>query len=163
MTTNPKARIEEIEGSRVVTNVDPLIVKEHYEINYLHSYGQDSEFFRQLGKGKLMGSRCRKCEYVYATPRGHCMFCGSETQWHELPLEGKIHTYTTCYSGSESFLNEVPFHLVMVEFEGVNSLFMGRLIGADEEDIEIGMKVKVKFRRNLQFSATDVYFVPDAP
>jgi hypothetical protein len=88
------------------------------------------------------------------------MFCGEPTSWHELPLEGKVHTYTTCYSGSESFLKEVPFHLVMVEFEGVNSLFMGRLIGADEPDIYIGMPVRAKFRRNLRFSATDVYFVP---
>lgn len=160
MTLDRNAKLPEDEGYTVVTGIDPIIVKEHYEIDYLHSYAQDSEFFRNLGRGKLTGSKCRKCNYIYATPRGHCMFCGEPTSWHELPLEGKVHTYTTCYSGSESFLKEVPFHLVMVEFEGVNSLFMGRLIGADEPDIYIGMPVSARFRRNLKFSATDVYFVP---
>ena len=86
--------------------------------------------------------------------------CGSETDWYELPNEGRVHTYTTCYFGSEKFLPETPFNLIMVEFEGVDSLFMARLIGADQEDIKIGMKVKARFRRNLQISPTDVYFVP---
>ena len=48
----------------------------------------------------------------------------------------------------------------MVEFEGVDSLFMSRLIGASQEDIYVGMKVKAKFKRIQKFSPTDVYFVP---
>ncbi len=160
MTIDYDAKMPETQDGTEVYNVDPLIVKSHYEIDYIHSYAQDSEFFRALGKKKLMGSKCRKCGYTYATPRGHCMMCGSETDWYELPNEGRVHTYTTCYFGSEKFLPETPFNLIMVEFEGVDSLFMARLIGADQEDIKIGMKVRAKFRRNLQISPTDVYFVP---
>ena len=160
MTIDYGAKMPETQEGTEVYNVDPLIVKSHYDIDYIHSYAQDSEFFRALGKKKLMGSKCRKCGYTYATPRGHCMMCGSETDWYELPNEGRVHTYTTCYFGSEKFLPETPFNLIMVEFEGVDSLFMARLIGADQEDIKIGMKVKARFRRNLQISPTDVYFVP---
>ena len=160
MTIDYDAKMPETQEGTEVYNVDPLTVKSHYEIDYIHSYAQDSEFFRALGKKKLMGSKCRKCGYTYATPRGHCMMCGSETDWYELPNEGRVHTYTTCYFGSEKFLPETPFNLIMVEFEGVDSLFMARLIGADQEDIKIGMKVKARFRRNLQISPTDVYFVP---
>lgn len=160
MTIDPNAKMPETQSGTEVYNVDPLIVKSHYEIDYIHSFAQDSEFFRALGKKKLMGSKCRKCGYTYATPRGHCMMCGAETDWYELPGVGKVHTFTTCYFGSEEFLPETPFHLIMVEFEGVDSLFMARLIGADSEDIKIGMKVRAKFRRNQKFSPTDVYFVP---
>ena len=160
MTIDYDAKMPETQEGTEVYNVDPLTVKSHYEIDYIHSYAQDSEFFRALGKKKLMGSKCRKCGYTYATPRGHCMMCGSETEWYELPSEGRVHTYTTCYFGSEKFLPETPFNLIMVEFEGVDSLFMARLIGADQEDIKIGMKVKARFLRNLQISPTDVYFVP---
>ena len=160
MTIDYDAKMPETQEGTEVYNVDPLIVKSHYDIDYIHSYAQDSEFFRALGKKKLMGSKCRKCGYTYATPRGHCMMCGSETDWYELPNEGRVHTYTTCYFGSEKFLPETPFNLIMVEFEGVDSLFMARLIGADQEDIKIGMKVKARFRRNLQIRPTDVYFVP---
>lgn len=160
MTINPNAKMEETQKGTEVYSFDPLVVKSHYEIDYIHSYAQDSEFFRALGKKKIMGSKCKKCGYVFATPRSHCMECGAETEWHELPNKGKIHSYTTCYFGSEEFLPETPFHLVLVEFEGVDSLFLARLIGADAEDLYIGMPVKAKFRRNLKISPTDVYFVP---
>ncbi len=160
MTLNPNAKMPETQKGTEVYSIDPLVVKSHYEIDYIHSYAQDSEFFRALGKKKIMGSKCKKCSYTYATPRGHCMMCGAETEWYQLPNEGKVHTFTTCYFGSEEFLPETPFHLIMVEFEGVDSLFMARLIGVDAEDLKVGMKVRAKFRRNQRFSPTDVYFVP---
>jgi uncharacterized OB-fold protein len=160
MSIDPNAKMPETQEGTEVYNVDPLIVKSHYEIDYIHSYAQDSEFFRALGKKKLMGSKCKECGYTYATPRGHCMMCGAETEWYQLPNEGKVHTFTTCYFGSEEFLKETPFNLIMVEFEGVDSLFMARLIGAEQEDIFVGMPVKAKFKRNQKFSPTDVYFVP---
>ena len=90
------------------------------------------------------------------------MECGSETEWYKLPNEGKIHAFTTCYFGGEAFLNETPFHLVLVEFEGVDSLFMSRIIGVDTEDLYVGMPIRAKFRRNLKLNPTDVYFVPKA-
>ena len=160
MTIDPNAKMEETQEGTEVYSFDPLIVKSHYEIDYIHSYAQDSEFFRALGKKKLLGSKCKKCGYVFATPRAHCMECGAETTWYELPLEGRIHSYTTCYFGSEEFLPQTPFNLVLVEFDGVDSLFLGRLIGASQEDMYIGMPVRAKFRRNLKISPTDVYFVP---
>ena len=64
MTLNPNARMEETQNGTEVYNVDPLIVKSHYEIDYIHSYAQDSEFFRALGKKKLMGSKCKECGYT---------------------------------------------------------------------------------------------------
>ncbi len=164
MTINPNAKMEESQDGTEVYNIDPLIVKSHYEIDYIHSYAQDSRFFTSLGKKKLMGTRCKNpnCGYSYATPRMHCMICGSETEWIELPGKGKIHSYTTCYFGSEAFLKETPFHLVLVEFEGIDSVFLARLIGADTEDLYIGMPIVAKFKRLQSFSPTDVYFVPSA-
>ncbi len=162
MTINPNAKMEESQEGTEVYNIDPLIVKSHYEIDYIHSYAQDSKFFTSLGKRKLMGTKCKNpdCGCVYATPRMHCMECGSETEWIELPKSGRIHSYTTCYFGSEAFLSQTPFHLIMVEFDGVDSLFLARLIGADTEDLYIGMPVVAKFKRLQSFSPTDVYFVP---
>ncbi len=160
MVLNPNAKMPETQEGTEVYNVDPLIVKSSYTIDYIHSFAQDSEFFKALGKKKLMGSKCKECGYKYATPRGHCMMCGAETEWVEMPNEGKVHSYTTCYFGSEAFLPETPFNLVLVEFEGFDSLFLSRLIGADQEDLYVGMPIRAKFKRNLRYSPTDVYFVP---
>jgi len=181
-------KLPETEEGTVLFNIDPIIIKQHYEIDYVHSYAQDSPFFAGLTKKKLLGSRCTKCGYTYATPRGHCMECGTKTEWFELPLEGRVHTFTTCYFGSEAFLKETPFTLILVEFDGINTLFLSRLIGVKPDGVhpvrslhtkddkritqsekprnltsngvKIGMKVRARFLRNCKFKPTDVYFVP---
>ena len=157
---NKNAKLTENEQGTVLFNVDPIIVKDHYEIDYLHSYAQDSPFFAGLANKKLLGSHCEVCDVTYATPRSHCMECGDETAWVELPQEGRVHTYTTCYFGGEAFLDETPFTLVLVEFDGVDTLFLSRLIGVEAEEVEVGMPIKARFVRNSKFKATDVYFVP---
>jgi hypothetical protein len=167
------AKLEEVMTGTMVFNVpfpkdlsslkemSPIVIKHPYSIEYLHSYGQDSPFFAGLANKKLLGTRCGRCRYTYATPRLHCANCGKETDWVELPQEGRVHTFTTCYFGSEEFLKETPFHLILVEFDGADTLLLARLIGVSApEDIRIGMKVKAKFRRNSQLKPTDVYFVP---
>jgi len=155
-----KAKLLETEEGTVLFSVDPIIIKDHYEIDYLHSYAQDSPFFAGLAKKKLLGSRCTACGYRYATPRGHCMECGVATEWFELPLEGSVHTYTTCFFGGEAFLKETPFTLILVEFNKVDTLFLSRLVGAEPDEVSINMPVRAKFLRNCKFKATDVYFVP---
>jgi uncharacterized OB-fold protein len=167
------AKLEEVMTGTTVFNVpfpkdlsllkemSPIVIRHPYSIEYLHSYGQDSPFFAGLANKTLLGTRCGPCRYTYATPRLHCANCGGETDWTELPQEGRVHTFTTCYYGSEEFLKETPFHLILVEFDGVDTLLLARMIGVDSpEDIRIGMKVKAKFRRNSQLKPTDVYFVP---
>jgi uncharacterized protein len=157
MVNEPK--LPEIERGTEVFSVDPLIVRDHFEINYVHSYKQDTPFFHGLSKKKLLGSHCRKCRYKYATPRTHCMYCGGATEWFELPTEGRIHSWTVCYFAAEEFLKDVPFTLALVEFDGVDTLFLSRLIGVERADIHIGMKVKARFRRKATWSVRDVYFV----
>jgi uncharacterized OB-fold protein len=141
----------------------PIITKSHYEIDYIHSYGQDSPFFAGLANGKLMGTRCPRCPYTYGTPRLHCMYCGEECDWIELPQEGFIHTFTVCHYGSQEFLPETPFILILVEWPGVNTLFLSRLVGVDPMAPSlswVGMKVRARFKRLSRFKPTDVYFVP---
>jgi uncharacterized OB-fold protein len=155
-----KAHLSEGDEGTVLYRTDPIVLKWHYEIDYIHSYAQDSPFFVGLSQGKLLGSACTRCRTTYATPRAHCMECGAKTGWIELPREGKIHTFTTCYFGGEAFLKETPFTLILVEFKGINSLFLSRLIGLEPEKVRIGLPVRAKFRRLSTFKVTDVYFVP---
>ncbi len=142
--------------------MSPIIIKQPYHIDYVHSFGQDSPFFAGLANGRLLGTRCHRCDYTYATPRSACISCGRETDWVELPRVGRVHTYTTCYFGSEEFLAECPFNLILVEFEAVDTLFLARLNGIAPEAIRIGMEVRARFVRHARFRPTDVYFEPAA-
>jgi len=144
----------------IVYGVDPLIVHDHYEIDYRHSYAEDSPFFIGLTKGQLLASRCTACRYTYATPRVHCMECGQATDWLELPLTGRVHTFTTCHYGGELFLKETPFTLILVEFDGADTLFLSRLKGMPSERVRIGLLVAAHFAKTPSFKVTDVWFEP---
>jgi uncharacterized OB-fold protein len=87
------------------------------------------------------------------------MYCGGTTEWFELPTVGRVHSWTVCYFAAQEFLKDVPFALVLVEFDDVDTLFLSRLVGVERTDIQIGMKIKAKFRRKATWSVRDVYFV----
>ena len=142
--------------------MSPIIVKQPYHIDYIHSFGQDSPFFAGLSNGKLLSTKCPVCKYTYGTPKAHCMECGSKTEWFLLPEVGRIHTFTVCYFGSEEFLKETPYILILVEWDRVNTLFLSRLVGVDPKTASldlVGKKVRAQFKRNAKFKPTDVYFV----
>jgi uncharacterized protein len=147
---------------RDANGVESLVIKSPYSIQYIHSYAEDSPFFLGLAEGRLRGSCCtnKKCQTCYATPRGHCMVCGSATEWYDLPLKGKLHSWTTCHFGSEAFLKETPYNLALVEFEGADSVLLVRLKDCVESEIYVGMPVEARFDPNPKYSITDVWFVP---
>ena len=60
------------------------------------------------------------------------MYSGAETKWIDITdVPAKVHAFTVCYFGSEEFLPECPFVLALIEFEGVNTLLLTRLMGVD--------------------------------
>lgn len=141
---------------------EALVIQSPYTIRYIHSYAEDTPFFLGLAEGKLLGSKCTGCGFVYATPRGHCMECGAATRWFELPRHGQVHSWTTCRFGSEAFLKETPYNLCLVEFEGAGSLLLARLRDCTEPEIYVGMPVEARFDPKPKYSITDVWFVPSA-
>jgi uncharacterized OB-fold protein len=143
-----------------VRGSDPLIIGDHFDIEYRHSYAQDSPFFTGIAQGKLLGTECKRCDFRFATPRLHCNRCGRRTRWIELPLDGNVHTFTTCYQAGELFRDETPFSLILVEFKGADTFFLSRLVGPDPAAIKIGMAVTARFVTPPKFRITDVYFVP---
>lgn len=160
-TEESQAKSQASKGGNLYA-LDPLIIQDHYEIDYRHSYAQDSPFFVGLSKGDLLGSRCTSCHYMYATPRSHCMECGAATTWEKLPLAGRIHTFTVCHYGGESFLKETPYTLVLVEFDNVNTLFLSRLKNISHDDVHIGLPIRPRFAETPTFKVTDVWFEPMA-
>lgn len=152
------------EALEFLKKMAPIQIEQDYHITYLHSYGQDSPWFAGLSNRRLLGSRDPNGGYVYANPRGHDMYSGAETKWVDITnLPAQVHAFTVCYFGSEEFLPETPYVLALIEFEGVNTLLLTRLMGVDPEAASlnwIGMPVKPHFLRNSKLKPTDVYFSP---
>jgi uncharacterized OB-fold protein len=152
------------EALEFLKKMAPIQIEQDYKITYLHSYGQDSPWFAGLANKHLLASRDPGSGYIYANPRGHDMYSGDETKWVDITgLPAHVHAFTVCYFGSEEFLPECPFVLALIEFEGVNTLLLTRLMGVDPAapSLEwIGMSVKPHFLRNSKLKPTDVYFSP---
>ncbi len=92
------------------------------------------------------------------------MYTGDETDWIDITeRKAAVHAFTVCHFGSESFLEETPYVLILVEFEGVDTLLLSRLLGVDPEQANlnwIGMELEPQFLRNSKLNPTDEYFVP---
>lgn len=175
MADRNKTQVEETLEGAVVYNVPmprdlkaldgmaPIVMKSPYQVDYIHSYGQDSPFFAGLSNKRILGTRCTTCGHVYATPKKSCMECGGECDWVEMPKEARVHAFTVCHFGSEEFLPECPYVLALLEFEGADTLFLTRLRGVDASAPTldwIGMKVRARFRRLARLNPTDVWFEP---
>jgi uncharacterized OB-fold protein len=154
----------EPEALAFLKKLAPIQIEQDYKITYLHSYAQDSPWFAGLSNRVLLANREPQTGYAYATPRGHDMYSGQETEWIDISdREARVHAFTVCHFGSEEFLPETPFILALIEFDGVNTLLLTRLLGLDplEASLDwIGMPVQPKFLRNSKLKPTDVYFVP---
>lgn len=142
----------------------PIQIEQEYQITYLHSYGQDSPWFAGLSNRRLLANQAPGSGYTYAIPRGHDIYSGEETVWIDITdRPASMHAFTVCYFGSQEFLPETPYVLAMIEFEGVNTLLLSRLMGVDPQQPSldwIGMHVKPRFLRNSKLKPTDVYFIP---
>jgi len=142
----------------------PIQIEQEYKITYLHSYGQDSPWFAGLSNRRLLASQAPGSGYTYAMPRGHDVYTGEETNWIDITdCPATVHAFTVCYFGSQEFLPETPYVLAMIEFEGVNTLLLSRLMGVDPQQPSlawIGMRVRPRFLRNSKLKPTDVYFIP---
>lgn len=79
----------------------PLQIEQDYKITYLHSYGQDSPWFAALSNKKLLANREPESSYTYATPRGHDIYSGAETEWIDITdRQAQVHAFTVCHFGS---------------------------------------------------------------
>ncbi len=118
------------EALAILKRMAPILIEQPYQITYLHSYGQDSPCFAGLANSTCWRRRTR-CPAT-PTPRraAHDMYTGAETDWIDSPTGRRsVHAFTVCYFGSEEFLPETPYVLALIEFEGVNTLFLDAAAG----------------------------------
>lgn len=139
-----------------------MVVYRPHGVLYHHSYGLVSKFFKGLIEQKLFGSKCPKCGTVYCPPRAHCWnpLCRvAETVWIELPLKGKIHTFSIMLFSADAFLELLPFVLGYVQIEGAHTALPIQVV-TSPLDVFVGQEVEIKFRQERKGDLMDIYAVP---
>jgi hypothetical protein len=97
---------------------------------------------------RLEAARCEACDKVLFPPRTVCPGCGGCTfETTVLPREGKVVTFTVVRVPPAGFTEQSPLPIAIVELDnGVKVMVqVGDL--ADPEELEIGMPVRLEFRR----------------
>lgn len=125
-----------------------MLLELEQRFRYRHSLGKTSRFFLALEEGVLLGSRCCACGGVWLPPRALCPDDLTITSWQQLPGTGRLMSWTGC-SRAPSYADTggAPYLLAYVALEGASTLFLHRLRGVDEGELEHGMPVRVAFSR----------------
>ncbi len=97
---------------------------------------------------RLEAAKCEACEKIHYPPRVVCSKCGGSTFENiTLPREGKVVTFTIVRVPPAGFTEQTPLPIAIVEvMDGVRLMVqIGDL--EDPSDLEIGMPVRLEFRR----------------
>jgi len=100
------------------------------------------KFMEELKKGKLTGTRCKKCATKYLPPRAHCK-CGShEMEFYEAPTRGKLLTYTLVTFPPETMSGYAPYTVAVAELED-GSRLLAQTTGVTPKSLQVGMPIQV--------------------
>lgn len=101
-----------------------------------------NDFVDYLEKGKVMGTKCKKCGARFFPPRADCAKClSSDIEWFEVEGKGKLLTFSTLTFAPTGFGDDVPYTLGTVDY-GDYRVFgrVDKSVPVDE--MAVGMEVK---------------------
>jgi len=107
---------------------------------------------------RMEAGKCTACGEVHFPPRRVCMKCGKqEFETVVLPDTGTVETYTVIRVAPDEFTDLSPYAVALVKLDDGTRL-MSQLVDVDLEKIEIGLPVKIEFRRVRDDGAAGVLF-----
>ena len=111
-----------------------------------YTFGLAGErFFRALQDGRILGTRCPRCQHTYVPAALFCERCmGALEEWVDVGLSGEVHTYTVLHAALDGGRLERPELIAFVRL-GDGGL-VHRLGEVEADDVHIGMAVEAVFR-----------------
>lgn len=109
------------------------------------SYIDTKEFWDGAKRGKLMLQFCTETKRFQHFPRPVSLFTGRKTvEWREASGYGTVYSWTVTRSPWPGHEQRAPYICAYVELdEGVR--FLCNLVDCDEDEIQIGMPVEVRW------------------
>jgi hypothetical protein len=105
---------------------------------------------------RLEAGKCTKCSTIFFPPRLICSGCGSkEFKTVQLSDTGKIITFTTIRVAPAQFATEVPYSIAIVKLDD-GAKITTQVVECKPEDLEIGTKVKLVFRKLYEEGKTGI-------
>ncbi|UCF79668.1 MAG: Zn-ribbon domain-containing OB-fold protein [Candidatus Eiseniibacteriota bacterium] len=107
-----------------------------------------SRYWREIPQRyRLEAAKCTGCGKVSFPPRSKCPKCGGvEFDEARLPEKGVVKTFTIIRVAPSQFVEQAPYAVGIVELEGGVKI-TAQIVDCPLEDIKIGQKVRIEFRR----------------
>jgi hypothetical protein len=124
-------------------------------------------FYAELGKKKIVGTKCPKCQTVYVPPRSLCGCCWTPlSKWVELKDQGELVNYTVAHVDHRGNDLSAPKILGMVKLQGggqKSTPIFGEIKGVALDQVKVGMKLAAVWAAEPQGELTDLsHFQPVA-
>lgn len=107
-----------------------------------------SRYWREIPQRyRLEANKCKSCKTVYFPPRLLCPECKkSDLVETKLVEKGEVVSYTIIRVPPQQFIDQTPYAIGIIKLDdGVN--LMGQIVDCDFEDLKIGMRVRIEFRK----------------
>ncbi|MFO8017417.1 MAG: OB-fold domain-containing protein [Promethearchaeia archaeon] len=121
------------------------------------------KMFDEFENKELIGNQCPECNDVFLPPRKICGKCHVtiplEENWVDLPDTGTLVNYTlTPYKVNERGARTVSSKRMigMVQIDGCSTSIIYELLDMEPEELETGLKVKVKWAEKPKGSPEDI-------
>jgi uncharacterized OB-fold protein len=108
-------------------------------------------------KFAFVGSACRVCGQVHVPPRRVCAGCGAVDRMERRPLANNAGTVATYTVDRLAFSPSPPMIDAVVDFDG-GGRYTLEVADAAPEDVEIGTRIELTFRRLYTAGGVHNYF-----
>ncbi|MER6097877.1 Zn-ribbon domain-containing OB-fold protein [Streptomyces sp. NPDC001728] len=118
-------------------------------------------YWDAAAEGRLLLRRCAACDRVHHYPREFCPHCWSEdARWEEASGRATLYTWSVVHRNDlPPFGERVPYVAAVVDLaEGPR--MMTEVVDVAEDDLRIGMQLRVAFRREGAEGSAGVVTVP---
>lgn len=105
-------------------------------------------FWDAAADQRLVVQRCSECGHWIWQPRPLCPSCHTpDPEWTDVSGDGAVVSWTVIHPPVlRAWRDDVPFAVLLIELdEGVR--MVGRLVDADFEELRIGDRVSLRWRR----------------
>lgn len=118
-------------------------------VGHRYTPGRAGEvFFTALRDGGvLLGSRCSRCNVVYAPARAFCERCFSELAPDtEVGPGGELTSFTIAFVDVDGRPLDVPITYGLVRLDGADTVLLHVVLDVGDEPLEIGRRVEAVLR-----------------
>lgn len=140
-----------------------LITEWHAQMIWAWDSGRGyGRYFAELKQGKIIGTKCKKCQRVLLPARAFCEWCfRSVDEWVYLQDTGTVNTYSIAYTDWVARRVTEPQMPALIEVDGSGGVGIMHLLGeVDPKDVKVGLRVKAVWKPEDQRegSVTDILY-----